>query len=474
MALSKKSTGLQKAAGASLVRDTLNNLFEATILRCDSLRGTGERCGRSNMWVWRQLRQNKSFDFVKVAKVLVGLEVPLRYFVEEIADALPASDPAWVLRHLCQAPGPRDPFLAAAEEEIERLVRRPAAAARAPRRRREIEALEENILADPDVAKIELERLSGDLLAAAAGASAAGGVSRGLFADGALALLAWSEAQRKNGRGGDAVAACALAGRLADAAGDRQAHGSFYLQASRLLADFARSGAALRFARIACCLLRHERKSGRLAAAMLQQSSALAALGKRREARIETLAALRLTARTDWRSRSAAWVQLAELAQARSAKGRQLACLRRAKKLARAESLAATIGWQEAKVLGRLGRVQEANQAFRAATAFFNKKNRPLDAARVAIDQLEMFLANDRRQDALKRVRAASPCFERLGSNSRAFELWMDLAALLLAGGPLAQPLAQVAAVRAALEEHGSKKVPPNEPENGRFDVYMK
>jgi hypothetical protein len=442
MAMLKKSIGAPKAAGASLVRDTLNNLFETTILRCDSLRGTGTRCGRSNMWVWRQLRQNKSFDFVKVAKVLARLEVPLRYFVEEIADALPASDPAWVLRHLCQAPGPRDPFLAAAEEEIERLLRRPAAAAKAPRRRREIEALEENILADPDAAKIELERLAGDLLAAAAAAAAAGGVPRGLLADGALALLGWSEAQRENGRGGDAVAACALAWRLAEAAGDRQARGCCHLQGSRLLTDFARPGQALRFARTACCLLRHERKGGRLAAAMVQQSIALARLGERREARIEALAALGVAARTDWRSRSAAWVQLAELAQARSAEGRQLACLRRAKKLARAESLAATIGWQEAKVLGRLGRVKEANHAFRAATAFFNKKKSPLDAARVAIDHLEMSLRSDRRQDALKRVRAASPCFEQLGSSSRAFELWMDLAALLLAGGPLAQPLA--------------------------------
>ena len=452
------SIGAAKAAGASRVRDTLNNLFEATVLRCDSLRGTGERCGRSTTWVWRQLRQNKSVDLVKVATVLTQLEVPLRFFFEEIADASPATDPAWTLRHLCQTSGPHDPFLAELEERIERLAGGPFLAAKAPRRLREIAALEARILADPEAAKIDLERLAGDLLATAEMA-AADGVPRGLLADCALALLGWSEARRECRHAGDGVAACALAGRLAEAAGDRQARGSFYLQGSRLLTDFARPGQALRFARIACCLLQHGWKSGRLAAAMVQQSIALAKLGQSREARIEALAALRLAARTDWRSRGAAWLQLAELAFARNASRRQLACLARAGKLARgAGRLAAILGWRQAVALGRLGRVKEANRAFRAAISYFEKKNQPFDAARVAADHFEMSLRNGGRPDALKRVRASSPCFEQLGSDSRAFELWMDLAALLYAGGSKTRLLEQVAAVRAALEVDGITK----------------
>jgi hypothetical protein len=40
-----------------------------------------------------------------------------------------------------------------------------------------------------------------------------------------------------------------------------------------------------------------------------------------------------------------------------------------------------------------------------------------------------------------------------VSSESRAFELWIDLAALFLASATKAQPLAQVAAARTGLEE---------------------
>jgi hypothetical protein len=102
-------------------------------------------------------------------------------------------------------------------------------------------------------------------------------------------------------------------------------------------------------------------------------------------------------------------------------------------------------------VLGRLGRAKEAHWAFRAAIALL-KRHRPLDAAR-AVDYLEMSLQCGRPQEVLARVRASSPCFEQLGYTSQAFELWMDLCALLLAGGSTERTWAKIAEVRRALEE---------------------
>lgn len=251
----------------------------------------------------------------------------------------------------------------------------------------------------------------------------------------------------------DSIAACALAGRLAEAAADPLARGRFYLHGSRLLSDLEQPGQAWRYAQAACGALQCERKSGLLAEAVVQKSIALAGLQQPRKSRIEALAALRLAGRTDWRTRTSAWLQLANLADSRSDGRRALGCLGRAQRLARAGRLKAILEWRRAILLGRLDRVLEANLAFRAASAVFEKQNPPLVAARIAVDQLEMSLKTSRHQDVLPRVRASSPFFEQLGCQSRAFELWMDLCALLLAEGSGALPLALVAAVRRALEE---------------------
>lgn len=437
--------------GADPIRGQLNEILEAIVRRYGSLRGAGQRCGRSVMWIWRQLRQNKSFDLGKVAEALASLEVPQRFFFEEIADAAPAFDPAWVLGHFHPAQGPLDPFLAAAQQRMKALLELPAVRASIPRRQSEIQAIEGKRCRDPEGAKSELELLAGELLAAAGPQ----GVPRGLLADLAHLLLAWSAVQRSRGRTGDSVESCALAGRAAEAAGDPKSRGLFYLQGSRLMADLGKPAHALRFAQNACGQLQCERKSGLLAAAIVQKSIALADLAQPRESRLEAINALRLAARNDRDTRTAAWLQLANLADARHRDRRALGCLERAKRNARATRPKAILDWRRALVLGRLGRLHEANRAYRAAIAVFDHHNLPRAAARIAVDQLEMSLKNGRHQDVLARVRAASPSFEQLGSQSRAFELWMDLCALLLAEGARASPLALIAAVRRALDESG-------------------
>jgi tetratricopeptide (TPR) repeat protein len=429
--------------GETFFRDKLTLIFEAIVLRCGSLRGMGKRCGQSNMWIWRQLRQNKSFDLVKAAKTFSRLQVPLRFFFEEAADALPACDPSWVLRHLRRAAASRDPFLATVRDRIRELLDQPALAVAFPWRRREIEALEERSLVDPDAAKAELERLAGELLAA-------GGSARGLLA---RTLLVWTAVQLTRGHRDDGVEACAIAWHLAEAAGDRHARGIFYLQGSRLLTDLGHPARALRFAQEACGHLLCDRKSRQLGEAVVQKSIALGKLGQHRESRVEALGALRLAPRTDVRTRGAAWFQLAELAMVRGADRRALPCVRRAMKMARGDRLKGKILWREAAVLGRLRRVPEAHRAFRAAIGLL-KRHRPLDAARAAVDHLELSLHHDRPQTLLARVQAASPCFEQLGSTSRAFELWMDLCALLIADGPMARPWAKIAEVRRALDQN--------------------
>jgi tetratricopeptide (TPR) repeat protein len=442
------------AAFAESLHRRLNLVFEAIVGRCSSLRGSGKLCGRSIMWIWRQLRQNKSFDLCKVAEALTKLEVPLRFFFEEVIDALPGLDPAWVLRHLHRGGGPLDPFLAAAQERLEPLLALPAVPAAIPRRHREIDALGAKRLIDPGWAKAELELLAADLIATAeASGGRALGVDRGILADCARLFLAWSAAQSSLGRRDDGIEACVLACRMAEATGDSQARGIFYLHGSRLLSDLKRSGQALRFVQAACGVLQRERKRGPLAEALVQKSIVLAGLQQDREARIEAIAALRLAARTDWRIRATAWLQLAELAVSRRDYRRALARLGRAKKNALPGHLKATIKWREARVLDGLGRVLEANLAFRSAIGTFERQKRPLEAARIAVDHLEMSLKHGRSQDVLARLKASSPHFEQLGCQSRAFELWMDLCALFMADGPRARPLAQVAAVRRALEK---------------------
>jgi tetratricopeptide (TPR) repeat protein len=433
------------AGGETFFRDKLTQIFEAIVLRCGSLRGMGKRCGQSNMWIWRQLRQNKSFDLVKAAKTFSRLQVPLRFFFEEAADALPACDPSWMLRHLRPGGKVHDPFLAQAQERIRQILDRPAVASLVSRRR-EIEALEEKCVVDPDAAKVELETLAGELLAAA------GGGARLILADCARLLLFWSEAQSARGHVDDSALACALAWHLAEAAGERQVRGLFYLQGSRLLTDLGHPARALRFAQAACGLLQWGRRSRYLGEAIVQKSIALAKLGQLRESRVEALGALRLAARTDFRTRAAAWLHLAELAIQRGADRRALPCLRRAKKMVRGDRLKAIIWWREAVALGRLRRVPEAHRAFRAAIPLL-KRHRPLDAARAAVDHLEMSLRSGRFQDAWARVRAWSPCFEQLGCTSRGFELWMDLCALLHAEDPPARVSAQIAELRRVLEE---------------------
>ncbi len=297
----------------------------------------GKPWGRSEIWVWSQLRRNKTLDFGKIAETLQSLQVPLRFSSKKPSTLLPLAT-----RRGCSstsakvAGGPA--FLVSVEERSRRLLCHPVVAANPPRRRREIEALEEKRHLEREAAKAELEILAGELLAAAESSAAAGrGVARGLLGDRARLLLVWGAAQRSTGLADDNASACILAYRLAESAGDTKAIGLFYLAGSRLLSDLHQHGQALRFAQAAGCIFQRERRSRYLARALVEASVALAGLEQLRESRIEAIAALRLADRTDWQTRSFAWARLADLALSRGDCRRALALFGRAKKSARAD-----------------------------------------------------------------------------------------------------------------------------------------
>lgn len=165
------------------------------------------------------------------------------------------------------------------------------------RRHREIEALEEKGLFDPQAAKADLEILGRDLLVSAETVIAGGrGLSRGHLVDCARLLLVWGAVQRSTGSQHDSVAALALAYRFGVAAGDAASLGLFYCDAAQQLSQLGQPGHALRFAEAAARHFQTLRDRKFVPKALLELSHAFCQVGRHREARINAIAALRLRA----------------------------------------------------------------------------------------------------------------------------------------------------------------------------------
>ncbi len=411
-------------------------ILERIVLRCGSFRSLGVRCGSSRMWVWRQLRQNKGLVLGKIAKALASLAVPPRFFLEELTETLPAYDPVWVLEHFCPRRAAGDPFLAKLESRFRRLLEYPSTpSAGTFRRHREIEALEEKILFDPQAAKAELEILGRDLLVAGEAAIAGGqGLSRGYLVDCARLLLVLGKLQSATGSRAGAVAALALAHELGLATGDAATLGLFFTDAARLLSELGQPGLALRFAQAAVRHFQTLRDRRWVPSALLQISHACGQLGQPREARIHAIAALRLDTRDRWGIRPAAWLQLADLATARGHFGRAFGLLERAKKNSRKGELQPEIHARQAVLLVHLGRTEKAAKVFGKALKHFNRQAKYLEIAGFATDLAEALILKGRFAATLELVRATTPHFERLGVSEQAPALWMDLCALILDG----------------------------------------
>jgi tetratricopeptide (TPR) repeat protein len=414
------------------VSEAPRRVFERIVVRRNSLRGAGKRCGRSNMWIWRQLRQNKSVDLIKTGKVMAQLDVPMRFFYEEMLDESPAYDPIWVLEHYREGNDlPRDPFLAAVNDRLLALLDRLATPG-GRRRRVEIEALDDVILFDRARGKSRLESLTGEILSSAEAAV----LYRGQLADCGHLLLTWGAMQRSRGHRDDATDAYRLGYRLAKAGRDSKVLGIFFCYASHLLAiELAQPSHGLRFAEKACAIFQLLRDPDRHSLSLLQTGIALYELGRYDEAREKAIAALRLAPRKSWRLRVAAWIQLGNLALARGEPRPALGKMRRAKNLVPGPNQAmAFVVWREATILGRLKRLAEASRSFHRAIALFETYGQPLDVAFVALDLGEMLMSAGRLGEALTMARAVTPCFEKLRGNAQAISLWLDLLALIIQG----------------------------------------
>lgn len=410
-------------------------VLERIVMRRGSLRGIGQGCGRSTMFLWRQLRQNKGFNLFATGRVLTHIGVPARFFYEEVLDLSPQYDPAWVLQHFRENGDiPRDPFLAAVGFRLNQLLQKATVPGRRRRRRGEIEALEERGHFDGRTTKTDLEKLGMELLLLAeSAASGDRGLERGQLVDSGHLLLVWGAIQQSRGHRDDSVEAHVLGYRLALAGGDSRVLGKFFCSASSLLSDLGQPGPALRFVEHARRLFQRDR--GLLARALVRASLALSDLRRYEDSRAEALTALRFAARDDRRTRAAAWLQLGNLALLRGEPRKALASIGWAKKNAPGGGdLRASILWREGWVLGRLGRPRPASAALLGAIRAFEKRGQPLDVARVAVDLAEMLVRAGRGGEARKAALALTPGFERLGNHSPARALWLDLLALLLQG----------------------------------------
>lgn len=428
-------------------------VFERIVLRRGSLRGLGQRCGRSTMWIWRQLRQNKGIDMVKTGKVLDQLGVPVRFFYEEILDQTPEYDPAWLLEHYRENNGiPRDPFLAEVHDRLLSLLDHPAVAG-GKRRRAEIDTLEEQRNFDRATAKRGLEEMGRVLLESCeVQIQNRKPILRGVLADLTHVLIIWSGVQRTRGHRDDSVDGYRLAYRLAIRCRDQQILGSFFHFVSNLLLELGQPSHALRFSEQAGAIFQQIRGRDLLAQSLIHTSSALRALGRHDESRYKAVAALRIAPRHAVRARVAAWHRLANIAMFRKKYRSALGKLSRAKKLVSGPSyIAAFLAWREAAVLAKLGRQTEAAAGFRSAIDLFEEYGQPLDVAFVVVDLAEVLMTSGRFAETLVVARALTPTFEKLSANAQAWALWLDLMALILQGSRETS-LAHVVMLRKALE----------------------
>lgn len=428
--------------------------------RCGRLRKMGGQRERSLGWIWRQLRENKSFDLAKIAKALEGLTVPPAFFLEEIAGALPACDPPWLLEHFRPPGGASDPLVSTLGHRFRCLLAFPLASrARVECRQREIARFEEQYLFDRQTAKAGLEILGRELLVTAEAAAGGRSLARGHLADCARFLRAWGAIQLSGGAHSESVDSYVLAYRFAVASGDTLSLGFFYHDASRLLLELAQPEHALRFAEKALHHFAARRDRSLLPKALLRLSQALAKLGRHSEARAEAVAALRLCPRSQWRTRTAAWLQLADLATERGSYRRTLGLLRKALANARSPALEAFIHGQLAITLVHLGRKKAADRAFRDAVELFESSGENVAAALLTVDLAEALVQSGLFAETLELVRTMTPRFERLAGAVAACVLWIDLGALIV-GGRRDGLREEVVRVREALVEASDGRVP--------------
>jgi tetratricopeptide (TPR) repeat protein len=438
------------------VSEAPRRVFERIVVRRNSLRGAGKRCGRSNMWIWRQLRQNKSVDLIKTGKVMAQLDVPMRFFYEEMLDESPPYDPIWVLEHYREGNDlPRDSFLAAVHDRLLALLDMPPTAG-GKRRLSEIAVLDESRYFDREAAKKDLECLSFEILSSAEAAPAP---RRSQLADCAHLLMIWGAMQRARGHLDDATDAYMVAYRLAIRGRDPRPLGIFYYYASHLLSHgFAQPAHGLRFAEQACAIFQQVRDRDLHSQGLVQTGVALFDLGRFDEARSRCIAALRMAPRRAWRTRGAAWIQLGNLAMERghlrSALGKMV---RAGLHSRRSNYMRAFVLWREGVILKRLGRTASAARAYRDAIRYFERVGQAFDVAMVAIDLTEMLMSAGCFGEALAIVKAMAPRFERLsGGYGPAISLWLDLVALILQGAK-ERSLVQVGLLRQALEKADPK-----------------
>ncbi len=448
------NSGKQPSSSLAAEWEAPRLVLERIVTRHGSFRGLGTSLGRSTMFLWRQLRQNKGFNLIATGKVLNHIGVPARFFYEEVLEFAPQYDAAWVLEHFRENGDlPRDPFLAAGHSRFTRLLDLAATGSCRRARRHEIETLAERPLFERRKTKAELEKLGWQLLLSAEAAAAGDrGLEKGQLADCGHLLLVWGAIQQARGHRDDSVDAQVLGYRLALAAGDTKVQGTFLCSAAALLSELGQAAAGLRCAEQASRLFQRQRDRGLLAQALLRISLSLSDLGRHEESRAEALAALRFADRGEGRTRASAWLHLGHLAALRGQLRKALAAMIRAKKYASGrDDLGVYASWKEGVLLGQLGRPAAAGATLRAALRLFEKRQEPRKAAQVAVDLAEMLIRAGRKNEAQETVQSLTPCFEKFGSQSQALARWLDLLALLLQGA-WGSCLEHVASVRSALK----------------------
>lgn len=392
--------------------------------RVGDFRTAASGLGRSQMWLWRQVRGNKVVDHGKVLELLDHFAVPHRFYLERLLEQAPEYPPGWLISYFRQnLPSPAEgrEFLASFRARLGPVMGLAEWRCESPPPALDSEAQDRA----PRGAFEEVAMRS----AALAAAAPPGRLLREPLVDAARACLGWSRDRLAAGN----LAAAAEGLLVCEAILERAPHlglsGEFLVAASDLLLGLDQATFALRLAREAVEKLQLPRSPCR-AKALLQLGKVLRRLGRGTEARIAILAALRIGGAAPG-ERASSWFALAQIAGDQGRIRRAAGLLDRAERqLASRASLPAAFWWWKGAVLARLGHSPAlAVAALSLAADGLRAERRYSESLLAGVELIEQVLSGP-AGNAFEVARRLGPSAQELEPAVQ--DLWLDLAALLM------------------------------------------
>jgi tetratricopeptide (TPR) repeat protein len=367
-------------------------LLRAIADRTKSLAAVGRDTGHSLQWVWRLANTSKNFPIEKAVKVLEEVQVPPRFFFEELCSEEKALSPAWLIAYFREPYGDRLPFPLQAEVAAcrERILDAPPGDG--PRRHQAwlLDAAERRHTQDAAV-RGEVENVLAGLLGAAE-------PTRGDVADLCHGLGLWATISRRRGRRNAAIDALVGGLELADALDDDALRGHLLGRAAYLLHDLGQTSWALWTNERATEAWTLAGDTEQLTLALSDRALFLQQLGRHAEAaKLFRLVLERVPSRA-WRVHAAAHFGLATAAEAAGDLASAEEELRQALKVYQGlDSGLASMCWKAGTVAGGRRSYEFAAQALRRSMELFGRFGQSLQVVLVAVDLADVFARQGKR-----------------------------------------------------------------------------